>query len=299
MIEVMGVTKTFGSHRAVDDASFTAPAGAVTGFLGPNGAGKTTTLRILLGLARASAGQALINGVPYAELVVPRRTVGAVLDSMSFHPGRSGRDHLRIVARAVGIAPERVDEVLDFVALTPAAHRAVGGYSHGMRQRLALASALLGDPEVLVLDEPATGLDPAGMAWLRRLLADWAGQGRTVLFSSHVLSEVELVADRVVIISRSRIVHEGAKAELAGTGRAVVVRTSTPTRLCEVAACSGWQIQQDGHERFVIHGPTADEVGLVASRAGIALAELSQQASGGRLTELFLELTGASTEEQA
>ena len=299
MIEVRNLTKDYGSHRAVDDASFTAPPGVVTGFLGPNGAGKTTTLRILLGLARASAGQALIDGVPYAELASPRRTVGAVLDSMGFHPGRSGRDHLRIVARAAGISPRRVDEVLEFVALTAAAKRAVGGYSHGMRQRLALASALLGEPTVLVLDEPATGLDPAGMAWLRRLLGDWAAQGRTVLFSSHALREVELAADRVVIIDQGRIVHEAEAAELSGARRAVVVRTSDGARLGEVAAALGWQVRQDGHDRLTIHGASADEVGLAAAREGIALAELSLQPASRQLEELFLELTSAGKEARS
>lgn len=217
MIEIKKVTKTFGSARAVDEVSFTAPEGAVTGFLGPNGAGKTTTLRMLLGLSNPDEGQALINGVKYADLDSPRRAVGAVLDSIGYHPGRSGVDHLRIVAKAAGLERKRVGEVLEIVELTSAAMRNVGGYSQGMRQRLALATALLGDPPVLVLDEPSNGLDPAGMAWLRDLIAGWAKQGRTVLFSSHILNEVEMVADHLVIINRGKVVRETSMSDLAGS----------------------------------------------------------------------------------
>jgi ABC-2 type transport system ATP-binding protein len=222
MIEVKSLTKVFGSTQAVADATFTAPTGAVTGFLGPNGAGKTSTLRILLGLSRPDQGVALINGLTYAELESPRRTVGAVLDSMGYHPGRSGLNHLQIVAKAAGIDRKRIGEVLDLVELESASTRPVGGYSQGMRQRLALATALLGDPPILVLDEPSNGLDPAGMAWLRDLIREWARQGRTVLFSSHVLSEVEMVADHVVVINRGTVVQDGAMADLLAaspTGR--------------------------------------------------------------------------------
>src|SRR6266511_3900369 len=250
LIEITDVTKTYGATRAVDHVTFSAPSGTVTGFLGPNGAGKTTTLRVLLGLARPDEGSASIDGSRYADLRSPRRTVGAVLDSTGFHPGRTGRNQLRILARAAGVARPRVGEVLEFVGLAAAADRRVGGYSHGMRQRLALAGALLGDPPVLVLDEPATGLDPAGMAWLRRLLGDWAARGRTVLFSSHVLAEVEAVADRVVIIDRGRIVHEGTAAELSGADRAVVVGTPDSDRLGELAEAEGWRVRRDGRDRL-------------------------------------------------
>ena len=292
MIEVRDVTKRYGSTRAVEGVSFTAPSGMVTGFLGPNGAGKTTTLRILLGLARPDAGSALIDGMRYGELASPRRTVGAVLDTMGFHPGRTGRNHLRITARAAQLPRQRVDEVLEFVGLAGAADRRVAGYSHGMRQRLALAGALLGDPSVLVLDEPATGLDPAGIAWLRRLLGDWAAQGRTVLFSSHVLAEVEAVADRVVIIDRGHIVHQGTAAELPGTDRAVVVASPDGDRLSELAKAEGWRVRRDGRDRLVIHGASAAEVGRAAAREGIVLAELSTGPSTRQLEELFLQLTG-------
>lgn len=222
MIEVKNVTKVFGSTKAVDGVTFTAPVGAVTGFLGPNGAGKTSTLRMLLGLSRPDGGQALIDGRKYDELDSPRRSVGAVLDSMGYHPGRSGVDHLRIVARAAGIQRQRVDEVLEIVELASAADRLVGGYSQGMRQRLALATALLGDPPVLVLDEPSNGLDPAGMAWLRDLIRGWAKQGRTVLFSSHILNEVEMVADHLVVINRGKVVRETSMKELADDDGKVV-----------------------------------------------------------------------------
>lgn len=222
MIEVKNVTKVFGSTRAVDGVSFTAPVGAVTGFLGPNGAGKTSTLRMLLGLSRPDEGQALIDGRSYDELDSPRRSVGAVLDSMGYHPGRSAFDHLQIVARAAGIQGRRAGEVLEIVELSSAAERPVGSYSQGMRQRLALATALLGDPPVLVLDEPSNGLDPAGMAWLRDLMRGWARQGRTVLFSSHILNEVEMVADHLVVINHGKVVRETPMSELAGADGKIV-----------------------------------------------------------------------------
>ena len=222
MIEVKNLSKVFGATKAVDRVSFTAPVGAVTGFLGPNGAGKTSTLRTLLGLSRPDEGQALIDGHKYDDLDSPRRSVGAVLDSMGYHPGRSGVDHLRIVARAAGIQRQRVGEVLEIVELSSAADRPVGGYSQGMRQRLALATALLGDPPVLVLDEPSNGLDPAGMAWLRDLIRGWANQGRTVLFSSHILNEVEMIADHLVVINHGKVVRETSMRELAGADGKVV-----------------------------------------------------------------------------
>jgi ABC-2 type transport system ATP-binding protein len=218
-VSIRALRKEFGSVTAVRDLSFEVPAGSVTGFLGPNGAGKTTTLRMLLGLVRPSAGTALIGGVSYADLPVPRRMVGAVLEAGGLHPGRRGRDHVRVVARVAGVGAARVDEVLDEVGLTDAADRRVRGYSLGMRQRLGLATALLGDPPVLVLDEPANGLDPAGMAWLRDLLRRRAGAGGTVLVSSHLLAEVAQTVDRVVIVHRGRLGFAGTSAELdAGPG---------------------------------------------------------------------------------
>jgi ABC-2 type transport system ATP-binding protein len=216
VVSVRGLTKHFGSVRAVSDLSFDVSSGQVTGFLGPNGAGKTTTLRMVLGLVAPTAGDALIGGRRYVDLPQPRRIVGAVLEASGFHPGRRGRDHVRILANVAHVGRERVEEVLDLVDLTGAADRRVGGYSLGMRQRLGLAAALLGDPEVLILDEPANGLDPAGVAWLRKLLRGLAGEGRTVVVSSHVLSEVEQTVDQVVIINAGSLRYAGRLDGLGG-----------------------------------------------------------------------------------
>ncbi|HEU4675145.1 MAG TPA: ATP-binding cassette domain-containing protein, partial [Motilibacteraceae bacterium] len=221
MVEVRGLSKHFGGGtrtvHAVQDLSFQVLPGRVTGFLGPNGAGKTTTLRMLLGLVRPSAGEATIGGRAYAELADPLRVVGAALEATGFHPGRSARDHLRVLCAQAGLPDRRADEVLALVGLTEAASRRVGGYSLGMRQRLALAAALLGDPQVLLLDEPANGLDPAGIAWLRGFLRHLAAEGRTVLVSSHVLSEVAQTVDDVVIIARGRLVRTASLAELVAS----------------------------------------------------------------------------------
>jgi ABC-2 type transport system ATP-binding protein len=213
-IVVTGLTKTFGDVHAVDDLSFTVEPGTITGFLGPNGAGKTTTLRMMLGLVTPDAGSAMINGQPYSALRRPNDTVGAVLDATGFHPARSGRDHLRVGCVTNGYPVGRADEVLELVGLAEAGRRRVRGYSLGMRQRLALASAMLGDPAVLILDEPANGLDPRGMAWLRQFLRSLADEGRTVLVSSHVLFELEQLVDNVVVISAGRLVRQGTLAEL-------------------------------------------------------------------------------------
>jgi ABC-2 type transport system ATP-binding protein len=220
-IEVRGLTKTFGAVTAVRDMSFTAPAGHVTGFLGPNGSGKTTTLRAALGLIRPTAGEALIGGVPYRHLAQPRRRVGALLEASGFHPGRRARNHLAVLAASCGVPGRRVDEVLDLVDLASAADRRVREFSLGMRQRLGLAAALLGDPQVLLLDEPANGLDPAGIAWLRRLLRGLAGEGRTVVVASHVLSEVAQTADHVVIVNAGELRFSGPLHELGGSGQAL------------------------------------------------------------------------------
>jgi ABC-2 type transport system ATP-binding protein len=218
-IEVRGLTKRFGTVTAVRDVSFTAPAGQVTGFLGPNGSGKTTTLRIALGLIRPTAGEALIGGAPYRHLAQPRRRVGALLEATGFHPGRRARNHLMVLAASCGLPGRRVDEVLGLVDLGPAADRRVREFSLGMRQRLGLAAALLGDPQVLLLDEPANGLDPAGIAWLRGLLRSLAGEGRTVVVASHVLGEVAQTADHVVIVNAGELRFAGPLHELGGSGR--------------------------------------------------------------------------------
>jgi ABC-2 type transport system ATP-binding protein len=220
-VEVRDLTKTFGRVTAVNGMSFTVPAGKVTGFLGPNGAGKTTTLRMVLGLVRPSAGEALIGGVPYHRLARPRRSVGALLEATGFHPGRRARDHLRVLTAAGGLPGHRVDEVLGQVGLASSAGRRVREFSLGMRQRLGLAAALLGDPPVLLLDEPANGLDPAGIAWLRGLLRGLADEGRTVLVASHVLSEVGQTADHVVIVNEGRLRFAGPLRELGETSGAL------------------------------------------------------------------------------
>jgi ABC-2 type transport system ATP-binding protein len=220
-ITVDGLTKRFGAVAAVDDLSFEISGPSVTGFLGPNGAGKTTTLRMLLGLVAPDRGQALIEKRRYAELTDPVRIVGALLEATSFHPGRSARNHLRVVARAAGLPDGRVDEVLEQVGLADAARRRVGGFSLGMRQRLGLATALIGRPEVLVLDEPTNGLDPAGVRWLRNLLRDMAAEGCTVLVSSHLLAEVAQTVDRVLVIDRGRLVAEGRVADLIEAGESL------------------------------------------------------------------------------
>ncbi|HEX2894994.1 MAG TPA: ABC transporter ATP-binding protein [Marmoricola sp.] len=217
-IAVRGLTKRFGSVLAVDGLDFEVPAGQVTGFLGPNGAGKTTTLRMALGLVTPTLGEVLIGGRRYQDLDQPRRVVGAAVEAMAAHPGRRARSHLGVLAAAAGVPATRVDEVLEMVGLSDARNRRVGGFSLGMRQRLGLASALLADPAYLILDEPANGLDPAGMAWLRRLLRDLASEGRTVLVSSHVLSEVAQTADHVVIVNAGRLRYAGPLAELDTTG---------------------------------------------------------------------------------
>lgn len=220
-VQVRGLTKSFGPVTAVRDLWFTAPAGRVTAFLGPNGSGKTTTLRVVLGLVRPSAGEALIGGVPYTRLDQPRRQVGAVLEATGFHPERSAHDHLLVLAAASGIGSARVDEVLDRVDLAASARRPVRGFSLGMRQRLGLAAALLGDPEVLLLDEPANGLDPAGIAWLRATVRGLAAEGRAVVVASHVLGEVTQTADQVVVVSQGKLRFAGRLSEIGETSTAL------------------------------------------------------------------------------
>ena len=234
-IEVRGLTKRFGSFTAVDHLDFDVEPGRITGFLGPNGSGKTTTLRMLLGLVRATAGTATIDGHRYAEIPNPLTVVGSALEATNFHPGRTGRNHLRVQAAVAGVPDSRVDELLELVGIPAAARKRAGGYSMGMRQRLGLAGALLGDPRVIILDEPANGLDPEGIRWLRGFLRHLADEGRTLLISSHMLSEVEQTVDDVVIIANGKRVAQGTVAELRGEPTAYV-RTSDPDRLSAGAA---------------------------------------------------------------
>ena len=283
------LTKRYGSLVAVDGLSFELDAGTVTGFLGPNGAGKTTTLRMLLGLARPTNGRALVFDRPYAELERPALRVGAVLEATDFHPGRSGRNHLLTLSRAAGLPDSRVDEALRLVELQAAAKRRVKGYSLGMRQRLGLAAALLGDPELLVLDEPANGLDPEGVRWLRDFLRSYAAGGRTVFVSSHVLAEVAQTVDRVVIINRGRLVIESPLAELtARVGGAVRVRSPQAAALHDSLAREGLEAAEADGVLFV-RGTTSERVGEVAAANRIVLHELVPETSS--LEEVFLELT--------
>ena len=290
-ISVQGLTKRFGDVLAVDQLDFGVDPGTVTGFLGPNGAGKTTTLRMLLGLVAPTSGTATIGGRPYRELADPARRVGAVLEASGFHPGRTARDHLRVLVTAAGLAPGRVDEVLEQTGLAAVGRRRVGGFSLGMRQRLGLAAALLGDPEVLVLDEPANGLDPEGVRWLRGLVRGLADQGRTVLVSSHVLAEVAQTVDQVVIIDRGRLVAQSSLAALtAGADRTVRVRTAQPEALRDLLVARGAAVTLDGPDQLVVAGATSEQVGQAAAAGGVVLHEMRFERSN--LEDVFLELTG-------
>ncbi len=288
-ISVRTLTKLFGRVRAVDDMTFDVAAGQVTGFLGPNGAGKTTTFRMLLGLIRPTSGEALIDGRRYEELAQPRRVVGAVLEATGFHPDRSGREHLRVLARVTGVPDTRVDDVLDQVGLTADSPRRVGGYSLGMRQRLGLAAALLGDPSILILDEPANGLDPGGIAWLRSILRGFASEGRTVLVSSHVLSEVAQTVDRVVIVSQGQVRFSGMLHELSE--QTVTVRTQEMERLQAAMLRHGYSVRVSDGVTLDVHGATTEEIGRLAADENIALSGLSD--GGLSLEAAFLRLTGA------
>jgi len=269
------VSKSFGDVSAVEDLTFHADPGSVTGFLGPNGAGKTTTLRMLAGLVRPSAGRATVGGVTYDRLTDPMRAVGCVLDDTGFVGGRTARNHLRVVATAAGIHHDRVDEVVELVGLSDSADRKARGFSLGMRQRLHLATALLADPRALVLDEPANGLDPEGIAWLRNLLRWLADDGRTVLVSSHLLGEIAQVADHVVVLNRGRLVRSAPLTELLQVQRrTVVVRSPRSDDLAVALGVAGPHLQRLGADTLEVEGVTAAQVGEVALRAGIAVHEL-------------------------
>ena len=292
MIAVEHLTKRYRGATAVDDLSFTVPKGRITGFLGPNGAGKTTTLRILLGLALPTSGRATIQGRRYRELESPLRAVGAVLEASNYHPARSGRNHLRVIATAAGIPGSRVDEVLAEVDLAAAAKRKVGAYSLGMRQRLSVATALLGRPELLVLDEPANGLDPEGIRWLRNFLRSFADAGGTVFVSSHVLAEISQLADEVVIIHRGKLVAHQTVTELtASAAGATRVRSPRASELLERLRAAGIEAESRD-DRLSVQAPP-ERVGDLAAEAGIPLHELV--AETGTLEEAFLELTKEET----
>ncbi len=297
MIDVTALTRTYGGLRAVDDVTFSARPGRVTGFLGPNGAGKSTTMRVMVGLTPATSGSATVLGRKYSDLPNPGREVGVLLDASAQHAGRTGRETLRVAARTMGLPMSRVDELLDLVSLTGTeAERRVKNYSLGMRQRLGIATALIGDPEVLILDEPANGLDPAGIRWMRDLLRGFANKGGTVLLSSHLLHEIEVIADDLVVIGQGRIVAQGTKAELlesAGT----LVRTSNVVELARALELDGIHTVPTGQDGLRVEAD-ADQVGKVALAAGVPLTEL-RAADGAGLEEMFLELTAETSREGA
>jgi ABC-2 type transport system ATP-binding protein len=290
MISVRGLTKQYGGVRAVDDLTFDVPAGKVTGFLGPNGAGKSTTMRMVMGLDRPTAGSATILGRRYVDLADPLREVGALLDAGAMHPGRTGRAHLRIAARTHDIPLSRVDDVVDLVGLGGAAGRRIKGYSLGMRQRLGIAAALLGDPKVLLFDEPVNGLDVDGVRWIRALLRGFADEGRTVLVSSHLMSEMQLVADRVVVIGRGRLIAEADVDEvLHGLGgRRVRVRTPDAGDLARALDGRG-TVARTADDELEVTGVTAAEVGDLAHRAGVPVHHLAEVERS--LENAYLSLT--------
>lgn len=294
-VEIRGLCKRFGNVLAVSDLSFDVEAGRVTGFLGPNGAGKSTTLRALLGLVRATSGTATFDGVRYEQLERPTTKVGAVLEDASFHPGRTGRDHLRVLA-VMGRHPlARVDAVLAGVGLTAAADRRVKGYSMGMRQRLAIASALLGDPEVLILDEPTNGLDPPGIAWMRGMVREQAGRGRAVLVSSHLLAEVAQSVDDVVVIARGEMRGHGTLEQVLGgdEGPSTEVRSQDDERLARALRAAGHVVTALPAGGLLVPGATPKEVGMLAHDAGVYLVGLRQQTRS--LEQAFFALTGGES----
>jgi ABC-2 type transport system ATP-binding protein len=291
-VEIRGLSKRFGDVAAVKNLSFDIQAGRVTGFLGPNGAGKSTTLRALLGLVRPSSGSATFDGLRYDELDRPGDRVGAVLEDASFHPGRSARNHLRVLATTGGHPAGRVDEVLSTVGLADAADRRVKGYSTGMRQRLAIAAALLGDPQVLILDEPTNGLDPPGISWVRELMREQAANGRAVLVSSHVLAEVAQSVDDVVVVADGELRAHGALEMVLGgeDGPATEVRAHDPVRLTGALERRGHRVQRDGDVVLVL-GATPEQVGEVAGEEGVAVLGLGPRPRS--LEAAFFALTGA------
>ncbi|KQW04946.1 hypothetical protein ASC66_14720 [Leifsonia sp. Root4] len=287
-IEFAGVTKRFGAVNAVNDLSFTVEPGRVTGFLGPNGAGKTTSLRMLLGLVKPTSGTATFGGVPYRKLPSPLTTVGAALEAASFHPGRTARNHLGVYAKAAGLDTARVDVVLEKVGLAEYGNRRVGGYSLGMRQRLGLAGTLLGDPGVLVLDEPINGLDPEGIKWIRMFLRELAAEGRTVLVSSHLLSEVQQSVDEVVIIARGQLVHRGPLSSL-DSEKAPHVIADSPNREALAAALGAAGLEYSmGRGGLLVAAADPAQVGSIAFAAGVEISALHRQKAG--LEDSFLAL---------
>jgi ABC-2 type transport system ATP-binding protein len=296
MISARHLAKHYGATVAVDDLSFDVTPGVVTGFLGPNGSGKSTTMRMIMGLDTPTSGSALVNGVPYRQLRWPLREVGALLDAKAFHPGRSARNHLLFLAQTNGIAAGRVDEVLDIVGLTAVAHDRAGRYSLGMGQRLGIAAALLGDPAVLLFDEPVNGLDPEGIRWIRHLLRDLAAEGRTVFVSSHLINEMALTAERLVVIGRGTVIAETSVSEFTARSTAKAVRVVTPTSRTFVSALigAGAEVTVEDDGAIVVRGMSSAEVGELATDRSLTVHELVPLRAS--LEDAFMELTRDSVE---
>ena len=296
MLQARDLVKTYGSKVAVDHLSFEVEPGRVTGFLGPNGSGKSTTMRLLLGLDRPTSGQALVAGRPYAELRHPLHDVGAVLEAKQVHPGRTGRNHLRWVAAYNRISRRRVEEVLALVGMTDAAHRRAGQYSLGMLQRLGIAGALLGDPGILLFDEPVNGLDPDGIVWIRTMMKSLAAQGRTIFVSSHLLSEMSLTADHLVVIGRGRLITQTSTQDFIRSSSLNRTRVRSPQldQLAELVREAGMTSERDADGALLVDGVETDAVGELAARNGITLHELSPQRAS--LEEAFMELTKDAVE---
>jgi ABC-2 type transport system ATP-binding protein len=300
MIEIEHVTKRYGDKVAVDDLTFSVKPGIVTGFLGPNGAGKSTTMRVILGLDRPTAGTATIHGKPYHDLPAPLHQVGALLEARAIHTGRSAYNHLVAMAQTHGIGRKRVQEVIEIVGLSDVARKRAGGFSLGMGQRLGIAAALLGDPATLILDEPANGLDPEGIRWIRNLLKGLAAEGRTVFLSSHLMAEMAQTAEHLVVIGRGRLIADTTVAEIvaqASQNAAVTVRTPQASELRDALAGDGVAVTSDEREVLEVHGLTSAEVGTTAARHGIVLHELIPQKAS--LEQAFMSLTGGAVEYHA
>jgi ABC-2 type transport system ATP-binding protein len=300
MIEVEHITKRYGEKVAVDDLSFSVKPGIVTGFLGPNGAGKSTTMRLILGLDRPNSGRATINGKPYNQFPAPLTEIGALLEARAIHTGRSAYHHLLAMAQTHGIGKGRVQEVIDMVGLTDVARKRAGGFSLGMGQRLGIAAAMLGDPQTLILDEPANGLDPEGIRWIRNLLKGLAAEGRTVFLSSHLMAEMAQTAEHLVVVGRGKLIADTTVAEVveeASHGGAVLVRTPDPERLAGALSGPDVRAERVAAGQLEVHGLTSAQVGDAALRAGVAVHELMQRKAS--LEEAFMRLTGGAVEYHA
>jgi ABC-2 type transport system ATP-binding protein len=299
MIEARGLSKRYGDTLAVDDLSFSVESGKITGFLGPNGAGKTTTMRLILGLDRPTAGHVTVNGKQFAQLGQPMREVGALLDAKAVHGGRSAYHHLQCLAETNNLPRRRVGEVLELVGLSEVARKRSKGFSLGMGQRLGIAGALLGDPGILMFDEPVNGLDPEGILWIRNLMKALAGEGRTVFVSSHLMSEMENTADHLIVIGRGRLISDCTVAEFiaANSRQSVRVRTPHPDALAKVVVAAGGTVHEDGGGLMVVHGLSVSQVGDLAFDSSVRLHELAP--AHASLEQAFMELTASSVEFHA